>query len=269
MEQQQTIPQDMLQWMQSKGISQYGKYYYNSGRACIAESFAELEQLFAKSKTVAHTPVSRLTQEEVEKILATLATSYGYGKPDTPDFDSHQTEEYDNNIFMKGCRAGYNAAIQSQQKSGSWSDKDMIDFMQTYSQRGLHNCTQLLEYYKRDNHGADIQSQSVQPTGSVGEIAEREYAKLNREEADKVSDSKAHDFWMAAYDSAAKNLPVVCSTGWTDTQIFEIILQGIGKTDSYPDTYEESWWADKIREWLAEYKLSHAVQVDSRIKASK
>lgn len=55
----------MLQWMEKKTIQQYGKYYYNAGRACVAETFEELQQLFEKSKQLCIDERITYTVEEV------------------------------------------------------------------------------------------------------------------------------------------------------------------------------------------------------------
>jgi len=102
MEQQQTIPKDIL--------DKANKLFPNLEQADEVAEYNGYIKGRIEERT-AHIP-ARLTQEEIEKMLEILASSHGYKKPDTPDFDSHQTEEYDNNIFMKGCRAGYNAVIQ-------------------------------------------------------------------------------------------------------------------------------------------------------------
>jgi len=248
MKQQHTIPQDIIDAANAKYPVEQ-KLFVNHPHP--HDIHVEERQHYIQGRIderTAHTPVLRLIQEEVEKLLETLASNHGYKKPNAPDFDSHQTEEYDNNIFMKGCRAGYNAAntvCSAVQPTGSvieWSD----------------NLNKALN--------------AIDAVGTFVSIMRQRRAVCNPAEWDELDAAieeckiSLDNMRKQTYDSAAKNLPVVCSTGWTDTQIVEIILQGIGKTDSYPDTYEKSWWADKIREWLAEYKLSHAVQVDSRIE---
>ncbi len=81
---------------------------------------------------------------------------------------------------------------------------------------------------------------SVQPTGSIREIAKREFDKLVQ---NPETQAIAWHYWKRAYDSALVNLPV--GTGWTDKDMYEVWREHYG--DVYPDLFEK---------WLEQYKQS-------------
>ena len=110
------------------------------------------------------------------------------------------------------------------------------------------------------------QSQSVQTTGSVREIAKREFDKLSF--ADGITSmvnpfenkAVARSWWNQAYDSAARNLPV--DNGWTDDSLWDAYHKGYsdGHSDGvlYDMDREDRPVTQSYTDWLAEYKLAHS-----------
>jgi len=195
-------------------------------------------------------PHTVVPQEEVEKMAKTLY----------PD-DTSDNAQINNIYIIQPLRiawiAGYNAAIQSQSAKVDDAQSQLKGDIAAF-EKFEKECKELADTtayaYRAFNAGlshARSQSQSVQPTGSVREIAKREFDKLPDV---GTNNGISWHWWKRAYDSAARNLHVQ-SIQLSD--MFEAMVHGLLISPGYYKCEKKDidieHWQKNFDKWVAWY----------------
>jgi len=281
MEQKQTIPQDIIDaaneacpapdrrdYLTDTAYDHAVMIYNNNGQK------ANFIRGMMKERA-SHTPVPRLTQEEVEKMAKEYA-SKGWQVNNTELLQTSEQAMY--YIAIDDYTAGYNAAIQSQSAKVDDAQSQLEGDIAAF-EKFEKECKELADTtayaYYAFNEGlshARSQSQSIQPTGSVREIAHEIYMNCFRIPDEMNYQEQTEDIaeriekWLS---SAAKNLPVQ-SIQLSD--MFEAMVHGLLVSPGYYKCEKKDidieHWQKNFDKWVAWYmeNKGHSPVADSRIE---